>query len=64
MTSQYINETGSPYLKFRFFNNSNNTEKKHRPSKTDISKTVAEKEIIKEKMHGNIYNKVVHIHIL
>lgn len=47
-----MNETGNPCLKLRFFNN---MERKCQASKTDINKSFAKKEIVKEKMHGNVY---------
>lgn len=56
MTSQCTNGTENPYLKLRFFNN---MEEKYRALKTDVSKSVAEKEMLKEKIHGNI--KVIYI---
>lgn len=52
MTSQYANETENPCLKLRFFNN---TMRKYRASKTDVSKSFVEKEIVNEKVDGNVY---------
>ncbi|KAL6420381.1 hypothetical protein ACFW04_014821 [Cataglyphis niger] len=54
MTSQYANETENPCLKLRFFNNA---MRKYRASKTDVSKSFAEKEIVNEKVDGNTTGK-------
>ncbi|KAM0737185.1 hypothetical protein ACS0PU_000278 [Formica fusca] len=58
MTSQYTNETGNPCLKLRFLNN---TMRKYRASKTDVSKSFAEKEIVNEKIHGNGKTRKAHV---
>lgn len=56
MTSQCISETENPCVKLRFFNN---IERKCRASKTDISKSFAKKELVNEKMHGNVLKSYI-----
>jgi len=57
MASQCANKAGNPCLKdLRFCDD---TKRKYGKSNIDLNKSFVRKEIAQEKMHGNIYNKLV-----
>lgn len=59
MASQYTDKVGNPCLKLRFCDD---TMKKCGPVNINLNKSFVKKEIVREKMHGNMYysyNKVV-----